>query len=199
MFCGLPVMVASSRCWTPSPRPAGTAPVAAQAERDFEHQRREHQAHRVVDEERGEHAGDQHDTRQQQHGPCACSHHPGADQREEAGEAQIGDHDHHAEQQDDGVEVDGLVGLLKRDDAEGHHQAGADERHAGAVDRQPRHLADRQRQVAGGEDRQRRRGGAPPRLRRASARAAPRCRAPADSSSPTAVRLASTHQRPVIQ
>ena len=126
--------------------------IAPQAERQFQHQRRHHQADRVVHQEGREHAGHHDDRRQQQQRPVHVARDPGVDQGEEAGDAQIGDHDHHAEQQRDGAEIDRLVRFLQRHDAGGHHQAGADQRDAGAVDRQPRHLADRQRQIAGGED-----------------------------------------------
>ena len=40
--------------------------------------------------------------------------HPGADHGEESREPQIGHHDHHAEQQQDGVVIDGGPGLFAR-------------------------------------------------------------------------------------
>ncbi len=110
----------------PAPQPPG----------DLEHQRGEHQAHGVVDEESGEDAGHQHDAGEQHERCVRMLHHPGADQREETGEPQIGDHDHHAEQQDDGVVVNGCVGLLHGEDIEGQHQARAYNRRAGAVEPQ---------------------------------------------------------------
>ena len=87
---------------------------AAEAASDVEDQRGEDEAHGVVDEEGGENAGDEHDTREQDEWSVGVIHHPGADGGEEAGEAQIGDHDHHAEEQDDGVVIDGGVGFLRR-------------------------------------------------------------------------------------
>jgi len=73
---------------------------------DIEHQRSENQTHRVVHEKRRQHSGDSHDAAQQQQWPVRMPHHPGAHQREEPGEPQVGYHDHHAEQQNDGVIVD---------------------------------------------------------------------------------------------
>jgi hypothetical protein len=61
----------------------------------------------------------------------ACLH-------EEAGQAEIGDHDHRPEQQGERVEVDRLVGILEGKRATGDHQRGANQRHARAIDRQAR-------------------------------------------------------------
>ena len=77
---------------------------------------------------------------------------------EEPAQPQVGHDHHHREQQDDGREVDRSQGLVGPDDAEGHHQDGADDRRAGAVDLHPRELAEREDEVAaeeneiGGED-----------------------------------------------
>jgi hypothetical protein len=49
---------------------------------------------------------------QQDERPVRMLHHPLGHRAEKAGEAQVGDHDHHAEQQDDGVEIDGGDCLL---------------------------------------------------------------------------------------
>ncbi len=58
---------------------------------------------------------------------------------------------HHAEQQGERVEVDRLVGLLQRSASD--HQTGADQRRAGAIDRQARVPANREGEVARREDR----------------------------------------------
>ena len=47
------------------------------------------------------------------------------------------------------IEAERVAGT---DDAEGHHQDGADDRRARAVDAQPGELADREDEVAGEED-----------------------------------------------
>ena len=85
-------------------------------------------------------------------GRCACSTTHALTTREEAGKPQVRDHDHHAEQQHDGVVVDGGVGLVQREDVGGDHQAGADDGRAGAVHAEARQAADRQHQISGGED-----------------------------------------------
>ena len=74
------------------------------------------------------------------------------DQAEEAGQAKIGHHDHHAEQQRDGAHVDGGEGLAHVEDAEGDHQAGAEQRGAGAVEPPARQAAQRHDQIGGGEN-----------------------------------------------
>ena len=88
---------------------------------------------------------------------------PGIGQREEAGEPQMGDQDHHAEQQGDGVEVDGAVGLVEAERARRHHQARPQQRRAGAVEPQPRRAAKGDDEICRGEDE----GGDHGRLRRA--------------------------------
>jgi hypothetical protein len=70
----------------------------------------------------------------------------------ESGEAQIGDEDHHAKQQGDGVEVDGAIRLLEAEAAARHHQAGTNQRRAGAVEAQPRQSAERDHDIGGGKD-----------------------------------------------
>ena len=79
-------------------------------------------------------------------------HHPCADHCEESGEAQIRHHDHHAEQQDDGVVIDGGVCFLNGEDVEGKHQAGADDGRAGSIHPQKRNAPDGKNQVRGGEN-----------------------------------------------
>jgi len=117
MFCGLPVMVGDGRGRTDVRRHRDGEQVghrvAPQRERQFEDERREHETNRVVDEERGEHAGDRRYSREQRERVARPPHHPAAHLREEAGEAEIGHHDHHAEQQGERVEVDRLVGVLQ--------------------------------------------------------------------------------------
>jgi hypothetical protein len=49
-------------------------------------------------------------------------HHPSVGDSEEARKPQVGDDDHHAEQQRDGIEVYGLVGILERQGARCHHE-----------------------------------------------------------------------------
>ena len=132
--------------------------IAAQPFHDLDHQRGEHEADRVVDEECRERAGDQHERRQQHEGVACFRHSPIVHQPKESGEAQIGDDDHHAEQQRDGVEIDGPVGGIERQYAEPDHQARAEQRGAGAVEAKARQLADGDDQIGRREDRHRGRG-----------------------------------------
>lgn len=78
-------------------------------------------------------------------------HHPGAHGGEETRQPQIGDHNHHAKQQNDGVEVDRPIGLLEGEHGEGDHERGADDGGAGAVHAKSRQATDGQHQVGAGE------------------------------------------------
>lgn len=88
--------------------------IAAQAFRDLEDERRQDEAHRVIDEEGGEDAGHRDNPAEQPDRPACVFNDPCADEREEAGQAQVGDDDHHAEQEHDGLVVDGGVGFGRR-------------------------------------------------------------------------------------
>ena len=83
-------------------------------------------------------AADDGDRGQQRHGMMGMLEHPLARPGEESREPQIRDHDHHAEQQHDGVQVDRAVGLIQRQNVGSDHQARADDRRAGAVDAKTR-------------------------------------------------------------
>src|ERR1017187_9593003 len=108
--------------------------------------------HGVGHVERGEHAGYQDDARQQHQRGVRVIHHPRAHGGEEAGEAQVGHHDHHAEEKDDGVVIDGGVRFLHGEDVEGQHEAGADDGRAGAVHAEERDAAEGECEVGGGEN-----------------------------------------------
>jgi hypothetical protein len=62
--------------------------------------------------------------------------------------------DHHSQQQYQGVVIDRGVGLLRGQDAGGHHKHRAQERGGGTVQRQDLQPAPADEQVGGGEDRQ---------------------------------------------
>ena len=82
-------------------------------------------------------------------------HHPFADHRKKAGEPQVGYHDHHAEQQHDGVVVDGRVRLGGSQGAGGKHERGANDGRARAVHPEEREASDSEDEVSGGEDQDR--------------------------------------------
>jgi hypothetical protein len=58
-------------------------------------------------------------------------------QPEETGEAKIGGHNHHAEQQRDGVKIGRAIGLVEREHTRSNHEACAQQRCAGAVEVNP--------------------------------------------------------------
>jgi hypothetical protein len=73
-------------------------------------------------------------------------------ERKETRELQIRYNDHHAEQEDDGVEVDGAVGFVERQRIDGHHEAGADDGRTGAIHAKAGQAADREHQVGQDKD-----------------------------------------------
>lgn len=90
------------------------------------------------------------------HGYCAEQHHrgvrspndPRARQPEEARQTKVGNHDHHAEKQRQGVEIDGLVGVVERERAAGDHQGGTHQGDTGAIERQAGNTTDREGYIA---------------------------------------------------
>ncbi len=84
---------------------------------------------------------------------------PAVDDAEKAGNAQVRHHDHHAEQQRDGAEIDRPIGFLNGEHAGAHHQRAAEQRRAGAVDAEDRNLAERDDHIGRDEDGNGRRSG----------------------------------------
>ena len=123
----------------------------AEPPRHVQHERRHHQADDVVDEKRGESAAGQDDDRQQVMG-VQTRDDPFGDVLEEPAQPQVGDDDHHREQQHDGREVDRLQRLVRPDNAERHHQHRADDGGARAVDLHPRDFPEGEDAVAADED-----------------------------------------------
>jgi hypothetical protein len=80
--------------------------------------------------------------------PCdeAC------DAREEAGELQVGDEHHHAEQEHERPVVHRLHGGVEREATEGHHEDGTDNGRAGPIEPQARQAAERQHRVGADEN-----------------------------------------------
>ena len=72
---------------------------------------------------------------------------------------EMGDHDHHAEEERDRVDVDGVKRLLEAKGAEGDHRRPAEEGDAGPVEAQARNAARRDAQIGQDEDGQRGEGG----------------------------------------
>jgi hypothetical protein len=86
---------------------------------------------------------------------------PVGDHAKESGDAQIGDDDHHAQQQRDRIEVDRVISLLGAQHAGADHQARAEQRRAGAIDAVNWNLADRDEGIGRAEDEHRKDQGQP--------------------------------------
>ena len=71
---------------------------------------------------------------------------------EEARCPEVDGDNQHAEQQEQGVHVDGGKGLVQREHAQDHHEHRAHQRPRGPVDMQARHLAQADEEVGDEED-----------------------------------------------
>ena len=129
--------------------------IAAEGSRHGQHDRRHDEADRVVDQEGREHAGKKRHRGEQGERPVGVLDRQRAQRPEGAGDLEMRDDDHHAEQQRDRVGVDGVKGVLKRQRAESDHRRAAEQGNAGAVEAQPRNAAGRQARVGQDEDRER--------------------------------------------
>ncbi len=86
-------------------------------------------------------------------GPEKAHGDPISRQGEEPGQSQVSHHDHHAEEQDDGLIVDRLGGLSQGQHATGKHGRGANQRDPRAVGKQAGNLAQGECQIGQAEDR----------------------------------------------
>jgi hypothetical protein len=74
---------------------------------------------------------------------------------EEAGQPEVGDHDHYAEQQNDGVVIDGSIGLAEIQNAESDHKACADNARPCTIYAKAGEVTGGQDQINGEEDKER--------------------------------------------
>ena len=117
--------------------------IAPERPRHGEHDRRHDEGDRVVDQEGGKDAGEQRHRREQRERPVGVLDRQHAQRVEGARNFQVRDHDRHAEQERDGVDVDGAEGLFERQRAAGDHRRPAEQRNPGAVEPQARKAAER--------------------------------------------------------
>ena len=120
--------------------------------RQFDQDGREHQADRVVDEQRREDAAGENDRDQQERGVADVITDDLRRRVEESRHAQVRDEHHHAEEQHQGPEVDMPVGIVERGDAGGNHQRRADDGGARAIDFEEGRAAEGQDEVGEEED-----------------------------------------------
>ena len=126
--------------------------VSFQPHHEIEHQRSHDDANGVVDEERRKHAGDRDHRAEKDERMARPGDRPRRYKAEEARQAEVGDDDHHPEEERDRRHIDGRERLAEIEHVEGDHQAAAKERRAGAVQPIARQAADRHDHVGGGED-----------------------------------------------
>ena len=144
MFWGLPVIVATLPMFNPMATASNNGGAQSAQCGHLEHDGREHQAHRVVDEDRREDAGGDGDGHNERPGTLdVCGDQPRG-RAEEGRHLEMGDEDHHPKQQDERPVVDGARGLLETQAADGDHQDRADNGGAGTVDAEDRHPPQRE-------------------------------------------------------
>jgi hypothetical protein len=123
----------------------------AELPREIQDDGRHDETYHVVDEERGEHAGRDDDQGQQPDRRVGPPHRHVGHEAEEAREAQVGSHDHHAEEEHQGVGVHRGHGALPRQNAGDHDERATDDGEAGAIHAEERQPAERQAQVGADE------------------------------------------------
>ena len=126
--------------------------IAFQSPRQLDDDRRHDEADGVIDEKGREHTRHQDHGAEQDDRVVRPRHGPAVDQPKKARQPEVGDDDHHAEQEGDRVEVDGLVSVAERNGAASDHQGRAEERCPGPVELKAGQLANRDHDVGGSED-----------------------------------------------
>lgn len=121
--------------------------IAPQPPRQVDHQRCEHQADRVIEEQRRQHPR-REDHQRQQNARRACRlNHALADQLKEAADAQVGVNHHHRAEQQQRRQVDSCECCFLRNRADRDQHRRADQRDRRAIHLQARHTADRHTRI----------------------------------------------------
>lgn len=126
--------------------------VEAETHGQVQDQRRERDADHVIDQECGQHAGEEHGRGEERERRPYARQRPRRQPIEEVRQPEEADDDHHAEQERDGGKIDGINGLLEGEQPTGEHQRGTDPGDARAVHAQPWHSPCRQAQVGQGKE-----------------------------------------------
>ena len=127
------------------------APLAEGQERG-EEDRSHDQANGVVDEERGEQAPADHDGEEQPPRRPGALEHELRGPLEESSYLEVADDQHHAEQEDEHVEVHGGVRVLERQHAEHDHRDGPDQAGRGPIEVDERQPLDGDEEIGCDED-----------------------------------------------
>ena len=104
---------------------------------DRQHERRQDETDRVVDEERRQQPAHDDDDGEQRDRSVRVGHDAAGDPLEESSELEVRREQEYAEEKDDDVHVDRGVGLRQRQAPDGHHRDGAEERRRRTGEPQP--------------------------------------------------------------
>ena len=124
----------------------------AEGQERGEEDRSHDQANRVVDEERGEQASADHDGEEQPSRRPGALEHELRGPLEESSYLEVADDQHHAEQEDEHVEVHGGVRVLERQHAEHDHRDGPDQAGRGPIEVDERQPLDGDEEIGCDED-----------------------------------------------
>ena len=130
--------------------------IAVERADHLQHDRRHDETDRVIDQKGRQHA------RQHRHGDEQHERRAGvvdgdpAKRSERAGDLEMRDHDHHAEEKRDGVEIDRAESVLEAQRAKRDHRRAAEEGDPSAIKTQTRNPPDRDAHIGQDEDDERR-------------------------------------------
>ena len=130
--------------------------IAAERTHHLQHDRRHDKADRVIDQKGRQNARHQrHDDEQHERRMRMFDGEP-AERPESAGHLEMRDHDHHAEQERDRIEIDGAKGFLEAQGTDRDHRRAAKKGDAGAVEPQAGNAANGDANIGQDEDDERR-------------------------------------------
>ncbi len=128
--------------------------IAVQGANDLHHDRRHHEADRVIDQESRQNAGKDRHCDQKDERRAGMVDGERAERPECAGHLEVRDDDHHAEQKRDRIEVDRVERVLEAQGAERDHRRAAEKRDPRAIETQAGNAAGGDSGIGENQDRE---------------------------------------------
>jgi hypothetical protein len=113
---------------------------------------REQQTDRVVHEQRREQCCRAHDKQEQHASAARIAHDAAFEDLEKPRELEVGEHDHHSQEKENRVEVDGALRGLEVEDTTEHHGHRTEEGSGRATEMQPRNALQANEQISDREN-----------------------------------------------
>ncbi len=130
--------------------------IAVERADDLQHDRRHNEADRIIDEEGGQEPGQHGHGDQEDERRAGVVDRKRAERPECARNLEVRDHDHHAEEERDGVEIDRPEGVLEAQRPKRDHRRAAEERDPRAIEPEAGNAARRDPDIGQDEDEKRR-------------------------------------------